>query len=655
MDLDIPVTSRGQVNLIQMPNGTGKSTIIDLMTAVLSEQKFGPKEVNALRSQDTPKSSGEFWVKVAIEGDSGRCANYKFGLRFDFDNNSYEHWTLRRTETGQEKGFLPPAEIESYLNSHCVDVFVFKGDKAEKLLDPRSADAEDAIKAFYGLSSIDELIKTIDQEFDNRPIEGGTTSRTLTKRKNKISEWQARLSALKKELRAKELELADFQSKMPDLERAYTGIISNNSEIESKRERLSAEKSRCVTAVSVQALEAFDALKNPFVLPGQLGRLMRELKNSFDTLKLPGTSLEFFKELSESESCVCGRALDYESRRALITNAKSYLSDEHVTVVNGIKKDITEYDSLTSNEHGEKVFKTLEQTIDDYERKKEQLVRLEANIKEKASEKDKEIIEQYRQLQAAISRIEQRIEDMKSPAESRIESIIKSGSPDLVNSIPSIEKVIKELRADLAEQEGIVADYEAKEVLKNVLESAVASALPRLANELTAMTNEKLAKILPAGTSIQIARITNHIQLSSGKPETQNEKEKGSGGENVAIAYSFASSVIEKSGVKFPLIVDHPVTALMSPARAKIGKILAKIGHQFTGFIIDTERQAFVEAIEESGCEVNYFTIYRDIDGNKHFSELLPKNEKLFERTSNAVICTDKKFFWRFQEIERNQ
>ena len=49
--------------------------------------------------------------------------------------------------------------------------------------------------------------------------------------------------------------------------------------------------------------------------------------------------------------------------------------------------------------------------------------------------------------------------------------------------------------------------------------------------------------------------------------------EGGSGGQNVIVVTSFASTLFGKSNAFFPLLIDHPVTALQYASRGEISKI----------------------------------------------------------------------------------
>ena len=222
-----------------------------------------------------------------------------------------------------------------------------------------------------------------------------------------------------------------------------------------------------------------------------------------------------------------------------------------------------------------------------------------------------------------------------------------SGNPEQCKKIPIVEKVIEVRQKELAEISNTVQEFEAKEKLKHILKKSSEIALSNIKHELKEKSNVKLKRILPDGTPLEILSIDKNIQLGfQGKQQAS-----ASGGQNVSVAYSFATSILERSGAQFPLIVDHPVTALQVSARRGLGQKLAEICHQFVGFVIDTERDGFVDALSNTGEEVNYITLFKKISGNQPYIDQLPDNKELVFESENGIVCTDREFFNNFTDL----
>jgi hypothetical protein len=165
--------------------------------------------------------------------------------------------------------------------------------------------------------------------------------------------------------------------------------------------------------------------------------------------------------------------------------------------------------------------------------------------------------------------------------------------------------------------------------------------------ELKDSSNKKLQKILPEGTRLEIISIDKNIKIGF----TDIQQSRASGGQEVSIAYSFATSILERSGAQFPLIVDHPVTALQESARREMGQTISTICHQFVGFVIDTEKIGFLPSLKNKAKSLNLTTIFRNIKGNEPYLDLLPADTSKFVKSKNAVICKDEKFFDSFRDL----
>ena len=70
-------------------------------------------------------------------------------------------------------------------------------------------------------------------------------------------------------------------------------------------------------------------------------------------MKLPGTSIEFFHELAKQPKCICDRDIDKNAEKSILLNASTYLSDDHILIVNGIKKDIQTYIDKSNDQKDE--------------------------------------------------------------------------------------------------------------------------------------------------------------------------------------------------------------------------------------------------------------------------------------------------------------
>lgn len=81
------------------------------------------------------------------------------------------------------------------------------------------------------------------------------------------------------------------------------------------------------------------------------------------TLKLPkNTAREFFRELADSEICLCGRHIGKKEREHILAAAEEYLGEESLIVVNTIKKALNEYER---EDHGPKLEQRLKSLLEE--------------------------------------------------------------------------------------------------------------------------------------------------------------------------------------------------------------------------------------------------------------------------------------------------
>ncbi len=636
-----------RINLVQMPNGTGKSTIIELISAALTgdARYWKAEKVREVNSTESPNNNGLFILKILIEDNEQRIQkNIVFQMDFDFNLGTILYSTISDPTSGLEVGWKAPRELITFLNERCVEVFVFKGDKVQHLIAKDRNDAEASIKAFFGLSHIDDLEHIIENDFKGRQS-GVTSEQGFQKRKNVLDKWTMWLQKLEEAKIELEEELKPIRARYDDIKTNVEEILSGQDKNNQTLLDLESTKDNMEKELSIVSLQAFEALRNPLFVSSKILNKMNFIKEKLDTMKLPGTSGEFFKELATQESCICNREIDDSSRKAILENSNTYLSEDHIETINGIKKDTQTYSIQAELKNSSNPFHELRKASADFHLADTRLQRHHSKMKGEATAGQKSIIEELEEIGKEKDLKEARLEHLIDNNGNVREA--SSGNPEQCKKIPIVKKVIESRQKELAEISNTVQEFEAKEKLKRILKKSCETALGNIKLELKDKSNLKLKRILPGGTPLEILSIDKNIQIGfKGKQQAS-----ASGGQNVSIAYSFATSILERSGAQFPLIVDHPVTALQVSARKGLGENLAEICHQFIGFIIDTEKDGFVDALGSNGKDVNYITLFKKISGNQTYIDQLPNNKESIFESDNGIVCTDKDFFNNFTDL----
>ena len=152
------------VSLIQMPNGTGKTTTLELLRAALSGNLEGREEstdMGQLRKKDSTSDSGTFEVSLQLDDKPLTVT-----LEFDFALGRVDYKTT--WGSGQERGFRPPRPLRRFMNKDFVNFYVFDGELADHLLDRDKTDAGKAVENLFQVHLLDLMSEKIKEHWDRR-------------------------------------------------------------------------------------------------------------------------------------------------------------------------------------------------------------------------------------------------------------------------------------------------------------------------------------------------------------------------------------------------------------------------------------------------------------------------------------------------------
>ena len=213
------------VSLIQMPNGTGKTTTLELLRAALSgdaltgkgsAQEWSADKIRSFQKRNSQSSSGRF--QVILICDTRRLT---ITMDFDFDDGNVRYSTTTSPSSspssGNTEGFHPPRYVMKFFEANFVNFFVFDGELAAQLLDQEHTKAQDVIKDLFQLSLFLDLTDRIERYWKEKTEQVGVTQQTgLTRRRNTVNSLQ---SLLKHRKERKELINTDYEKKKKELER----------------------------------------------------------------------------------------------------------------------------------------------------------------------------------------------------------------------------------------------------------------------------------------------------------------------------------------------------------------------------------------------------------------------------------------------------
>lgn len=180
------------VCLIQMPNGTGKTTTLALLRAALSgsASNWDPHTISEFRKKDSSDEAGYFEVKLSLNGRRATIIT-----EFDFENSRVSYKTTHGL--GQGDGFHPPSDFRRFMNENFVNFYIFDGELAQQLLDRNHTDAQVVVENLFQINSFDAMAQKIGDYWDSKAQDiGATEERGLSRRRRRLQNLRDRFSTL---------------------------------------------------------------------------------------------------------------------------------------------------------------------------------------------------------------------------------------------------------------------------------------------------------------------------------------------------------------------------------------------------------------------------------------------------------------------------
>lgn len=653
---DMQVVLKDNLNFIQIPNGGGKTTIQQLIKAVLTNSlgkfKKGGKNPNGLldlADKNDFQSTGEFNLELDIFDGPDGDENIYFKNIFNFDKDSITTYTTSK-KYGKQSGWKPPLDLVPFMNEEHANVFIFTGDKLDSYFDndpAKGTPVRDAIETFSGIRSIKETLSKIEELFIvKNSSKVKKNDKTIDKKIKALRRVQSVLHSLKQK---DELQLQTTLKRWKELDEKVQKLEDGDLGDISKKESLSNDISSIKLKINSKELQLNDLLTNPFNISIKTSELAISFKNKLEKLKLPGYASEFFSELVDTgDECICGEKLDKKRKDNILLNSENYLSTEEVDYIYKIKEDIKSKSEDANEDSVSSLIEYLKSKNNDLQTKKQQLERLQrkassaaltpqeikeydekGNLKKELTEK----IKQYDSHKMQLSRLKKlTIEEIKS-----------------IETLLDVDKLLKHYELEAAEAGGYAKDLRRKNDFINSIELALIESYGYVCSDIKEEVNKKIQKSHHDET-FKIEKIDEKINILG-------SSEGGSGGQNVIAVTAFASTLLNKSKAFFPLLIDHPVTALQYDSRGEISKMLKDIGSQVICLVIDSEKPCFITERDHTtllpvSAESNLVTISR-IDRGVSIDIAIPE-DNLTTKSKNGLVSTNKKFFTDFKIMEQD-
>lgn len=624
------------ISLVQMPNGTGKTTVLELLRAALSGDagngKWGIPKVMSMAKKGTKPEAGRFTVKLLANG-----RRLTIEMKFNFEEGTIEYTTTGNV--GITNGFEPPREIAKFLKPEFVKFFIFDGELAERLLSPTDTNAETAIENLFQLKILTDLslrVQTYWQEIASS--KGAKETKGLSRRANKVEFLANRLKKLTEfEKQARErlsLVLTELREKENKFQAELAQQAWLNKQIEEANNILDRAK-RDMDNTSVAVLLK---MRNPHTLSMIWAQGLHDLKQSLDKAKLPESAArEFFEELANEAECVCGRPLDENSRAAIRNRAQQYLGSEDVALLNSIKADISSLIGDNPNSHETELndlLSNLERLISEYENN---LTHRDGLIQD-AMNADPSL----KEVENEINRLKEQIDQLESDVDKYKDTSEALGDENTFG-LDVLKRRLKNAAHQLAEITDTIELKTKTTILADIIANAHRYARDTVSKKIVDEANARISDLMPYNL-IRIDRIDRCLKLVG--------QEGGSVGEQLAIAYAFLSTLFNSSDHSLPFVVDSPANPIDLHVRRKVAELIPKLTNQFIAFTISSERQGFLEPLESSAMEpIQYLTLFRK--GN-HVLEDRARQFPKYMESQDGLVVSDRQFFCEFQLDSEN-
>lgn len=605
-----------QISLIMMPNGTGKTTTINLMRAVLdgSALDWPEDKVREYKPQYGNVSKGEFRLKTKINDDI-----YYFILCLDYENGKAQYKTSRTGEPGGlEDGRNLPYQLSGVLNTQFVNRFIFDGEQAKKTLSSENDEAEKAITYLYQINELDNLKGKIDllvkqaQDNNTRGMTKQSLSYTRTQMENKERIYNGLLRK-KAQIEKRNIELT---RRKEQIQESISKIISSDSKLKDEKAKLDSDKIETSGFIRQNIDNILKGMREPFNVNACFDQRLKSLYDNMQKLKLPKTmSKEFFNELANSPYCICGRHIGDEEKKHILENAESFLGEDQLVALNAIKDKLKSY--VATDELRNEI-DSLNQNVRKLEEIDAGLTRLGIQLKEQGND-------EIEVLQNELSEIEQLLHD--SNREYNILIAVDRDSNSKVNDENNIKLAAAALnlaKENFNKATNTFTLYQKSEKVKQYLDIIRKSALEKLKLRVLTKTNSKINSIIKT-EKILIDKIDGNLVLKNRKAVSE--------GQTLAIAYSYIGSLFDESSFRFPFVIDSPAVSLDLSVRKEVSEILPALFEQLVIFVISSEVANFADSYYDFP-DVAFYTIEAK-DGPE-----------------NAVCTIGKDYFDLFQKDE---
>ena len=599
VDIDFSEDLR-RITLLQMPNGTGKTTTMRLFRNALTGIAPSDYDIRSLKADDAVED-GSFEVALKIDDEQ-----WLVEMHFDFSTSqcSFSTVSIGDHTGGKESGYRLPLQLRETLDKKITELFVFDGELASEIIETGASRADESIRALYKLDSLTNLKSQIDDLVTQRQrkaasISSASTKKSIERFQSELNEVLTKLSLLASDERKLEKKQVEIKKGIAKLDTEINTLISQNTRFADELREIEEGIISVTSDISYFTSKSIELFRKPPFFHDVVRNRLQSLGGTMQALKLPRTmSAEFFYLLSEQDQCICGSSIGEPERATILSSAEGFLGDDQIAVINQMKLSLRDTD-----QQGE----TLKEVLERLRVARDKLQLLMQRKHRIEDDPDAQASEQIGNLKSTKGLIERDLENV-------VEALAKltsdhPGYSEVAwqNNIPACKREQQVRQRKLNTAAGTYEFIRKANSLKDLIIDIERRAVRRLRNRIKELTNDNLEHILP-NERLRVANIDGSLRLTTDKIA---DKSSVSEGQKLAVSYAFLTALLARAPHQLPFVIDSPAVSLDVELRRTVGKLIPPLFRQLIIFVISSEREGFSDTFFDRD-DVKYLTISVD-------------------------------------------
>lgn len=593
LDLTNGTDDPHHVSLVQMPNGTGKTTTMELIRTLLLGEDLDEDEVQSYEPNDFDALDGAFEVDFEFRGN---VFTLRLELDYEYGDSTYRYIEPARVAGGDLTEHSLPLELENVMTEEFIDLFVFNGELTEEFIETGSEEAEDAIKIVNYLNRIDDHREQIETEVDRQQEDASTnigTEKWYNRKKNRLEKVESRLDDLEAQEEELEGEIDDHEEEIESLKQQREDLLADKEEILERDQRLEEQINNLESELETETKVLLAEMRKPSKLSASFNDDLQKLLENMNIMELPkSTSQEFFRELAAGDECICGTPIDDDVSETIEENAEQYLSEDDIAVLNALKdqlRNIPDYEGFDDS------FDDLEDKRDELYEKRLEKDRLDIDDPELRQKLD-DLVELRKDEEQAKKEKERKLRNLRT----NDKSIQNEAGLDWRSNLPLCRHERNALEEEVRKASKSVNFSKRADLLEEMFEEFTERSLEALKARQIEETNEKLEQILGL-SKVQVEEIDNSISIEG--------RDGASEGQSLSVAYAYLATLFEDSALNVPFVIDSPAVSIDYEKREEVAQIIPGLFNQLIIFVISPERERFVDELDSD--DIQYYTVHK--------------------------------------------